>query len=89
MKKLFAILVAMIILTVSCFAAAEQKHDPVTLEVCIVDTNWQDAWKTMKANFETEYPWITVESVGSDQNITEFISTRIAAQDLPASIMSR
>lgn len=86
MKKLFAILTAMILLLVSSGTMAEQEHAPITLEVCIVDTNWQDAWKTMKANFESEYPWITLESVGSDQNITEFISTRIAAQDLPAII---
>ena len=86
MKKYFAMLAVLLLLLVSCSAVAEQAHDPITLEVCIVDTNWQDAWKTMKTSFEAEYPWITLESVGSDQNITEFISTRIAAQDLPAVI---
>lgn len=87
MKRTLTILVALMLTLVFCQGViAEQKHDPVTLEVCIVDTNWQDAWKTMKANFETEYPWVTLESVGSDQNITEFISTRIAAKDLPAII---
>lgn len=86
MKKVFAVLMAMMLMLLSVGFAAAQDKAPVTLEVCIVDTNWQDAWKTMKANFETEYPWITLESVGSDQNITEFISTRIAAQDLPAVI---
>ncbi|MBQ2991011.1 MAG: extracellular solute-binding protein [Clostridia bacterium] len=85
MKKVFALFLALMLVLLSAgVVSAEQK--PVTLEVCIVDTNWQDAWKEMKARFEAEYPYITLESVGSDQNITEFISTRIAAQDLPALI---
>ena len=56
MKKYFAMLAALLLLLVSCSAVAEQAHDPITLEVCIVDTNWQDAWKTMKTSFEAEYP---------------------------------
>lgn len=86
MKTLVALLTALVLLLTSFGAIAEQSHAPVTLQVCIVDTNWQDAWKGMKEKFEAEHPWITLESVGSDQNITDFISTRIAAKDLPAVI---
>ena len=61
-------------------------HEEVVLEVQIVDTNWAEAWNEMKAAFENEYPWITLESVGAQQNFDAFISTRLAAQDLPALI---
>ena len=51
-------------------------HEEVVLEVQIVDTNWAEAWNEMKATFENEYPWITLESVGAQQNFDAFISTR-------------
>ncbi|MCI6040994.1 MAG: ABC transporter substrate-binding protein [Clostridiales bacterium] len=85
-KGLSFILVSILALLIFSGAAVAEEHAPVTLEVCIVDTNWADAWQDMKASFEAEYPWITLESVGSDQNITEFISARIAANDLPGVI---
>lgn len=81
-KKWEVLLGAALALLMVCSGCIAETHDPVTLEVCIVDTNWADAWLDMKASFEAQYPWITVESVGSDQNITEFISARIAANDL-------
>lgn len=87
MKKLLScMLVLTLALSLFSSPAVAEEHAPVTLEVCIVDTNWADAWLEMKASFEKQYPWITLESVGSDQNITEFISARIAANDLPGVI---
>lgn len=66
--------------------AGSDTHEEVVLEVQIVDTNWADAWNDMKTSFESQYPWITLESVGAQQNFDAFISARIAAQDLPALI---
>jgi len=86
MKKVLAVILSLMLLITAAGAAMAEDHAPVTLEVCIVDTNWADAWPEMKASFEAQYPWITLESVGSDQNITEFISARIAAKDLPGVI---
>lgn len=65
---------------------AEDGHEPVVLEVQLVDTNWASSWNGMKESFESQYPWITLESVGADQNIEAFVSTRLAAKDLPAII---
>lgn len=67
-------------------AGQSQAPEEVVLEVQIVDTNWADAWNHMKESFESQYPWITLESVGAQQNIDSFISARVAAQDLPAVI---
>ena len=64
----------------------QEAQEEVVLEVQIVDTNWADAWNLMKESFESQYPWITLESVGAQQNIDSFISARIAARDLPALI---
>lgn len=85
-KKWIVLLSVALALLMACGGCIAEAHAPVTLEVCIVDTNWADAWLDMKASFEEQHPWITVESVGSDQNITEFISARIAANDLPGVI---
>ena len=86
MKRFLALLLVLMLTAMGGGLAFAEEHAPLTLEVCIVDTNWADAWVDMKAKFESEYPWITLESVGSDQNITEFISARIAAKDLPGVI---
>lgn len=86
MKKLLALVLTLVLAVSAIGLAAAEEHSPITMEVCIVDTNWADAWLEMKASFEAQYPGITLESVGSDQNITEFISTRLAANDLPAVI---
>ncbi len=61
-------------------------HKPVTIEIEIVDSNWAAAWPKMKESFEQEYPWITVESVGEGQDKSQFLASRIAANDLPAVI---
>lgn len=63
-----------------------EDHDPVTIEVEIVDSNWSSEFSKLKDAFEAEYPWITVESVGESQDKTEFLASRIAANDLPAVI---
>lgn len=85
-RTLSILLVSLLSMLLLTGGAMAETPAPVTLEVCIVDTNWADVWPEMKASFEAQYPWITLESVGSDQNITEFISARIAADDLPGVI---
>ena len=67
-------------------AADATEHDPVTMEIEIVDSNWAAQWPELKEKFESEYPWITVESVGESQDKTQFLASRIAANDLPSVI---
>ena len=67
-------------------AADATEHDPVTIEIEIVDSNWAAQWPELKEKFESEYPWITVESVGESQDKTQFLASRIAANDLPSVI---
>ena len=64
-------------------APAEEEKENVTIEAWIVQSDWSDAWEVMEAKFEEEYPWIDVQSVGEGEATTEFISGRIAADDLP------
>lgn len=57
---------------------------PVTLQVSIVETDFQDMWDdTIKPKFEAEYPWITLEDVGTGEDKGSFHKTRAAANDLP------
>jgi len=65
-------------------AAASSEHTPVTLQVSIVETDFLDMWnETIKPKFEKEYPWITLEDVGTGESKTEFHAARAAANDLP------
>lgn len=66
--------------------AEGETHEPVTIEIEIVDSNWAAQWPELKSAFEAEYPWITVESVGESQDKTQFLASRIAANDLPSVI---
>ena len=56
--------------------------EEVTIEVWIAQVDWADAWDAMEAKFEEEYPNIKVEHVGLGEDTT-FLTTRIAANDLP------
>ena len=95
MKKLIALLLAlaMMLTIVACGekAPAETKApeaekpaeaEEVTIEVWIAQVDWADAWDAMEAKFEEEYPNIKVEHVGPGEDTT-FLTTRIAANDLP------
>ena len=62
-------------------APAEEKEE-VTIEVWVAQVDWADAWDEMEAKFEEEHPWIEVEHVGLGED-AEFLTTRIAADDLP------
>ncbi|MDO4488517.1 MAG: ABC transporter substrate-binding protein [Eubacteriales bacterium] len=65
-------------------AAPADEHTPVTLQVSIVESDFLEMWTdTIKPKFEAEYPWITLEDVGTGESKTEFHSTRAAANDLP------
>jgi len=63
-------------------APVEEKEN-VTIEAWIVQSDWSEAWVEMEARFEEQYPWIDVQSVGEGEATTEYISGRIAADDLP------
>jgi len=65
-------------------APAAEEHAPITLQVSIVETDFLDMWnETIKPKFEAEYPWITLEDVGTGESKGEFHATRAAADDLP------
>ena len=65
-------------------APAAEEHEPVTLQVSIVESDFYDTWlDDIKPKFEAEYPWITLEDVGTGESKTDFHSTRAAADDLP------
>ena len=61
---------------------AEEEKEEVTIEVWVAQVDWADAWDEMEAKFEAEHPWIEVEHVGLGED-AEFLTTRIAADDLP------
>ena len=83
-KNILSLLLALILLLSMGVGFAEEEHEPVVLEIWIVQTDWQDAWDMeMKPRFEEEYPWITVEAVGVGEANTDFILSRIAAEDVP------
>lgn len=63
-------------------APAEEKEE-VTIEAFIVSSDWIDAWDVMEERFEEQYPYIDVVSVGNSGQDAEFLSSRIAADDLP------
>ena len=66
---------------------AEEEKEEVTIEVWVAQVDWADAWDEMEAKFEEEHPWIEVEHVGLGED-AEFLTTRIAAKDLPDVIQS-
>ncbi|NLF27799.1 MAG: extracellular solute-binding protein [Clostridiales bacterium] len=83
MRKIFALLLALLLMSAMTAGVAEQKT-PVILETWIVQTDWSDAWdEYMKPKFEEEYPWITVEAVGLGEKGVDFIIARISAEDTP------
>jgi len=65
-------------------AADAADKEEVAIEVWVAQVDWADAWDVMEAKFEEEYPWIDVQHVGLGE--TDFVTTRLAANDLPAII---
>lgn len=64
--------------------APAEEHEPVVLEVSIVEADWMDTWlDDLKPMFEEEYPWITLQDVGSGEDKQVFTSTRASANNLP------
>jgi len=64
--------------------APAEEHEPVVLEVSIVEADWSDTWyDDLKPMFEDEYPWITLQDVGSGEDKQVFTATRAAANNLP------
>lgn len=60
-------------------SASEGKED-VTLYVYMQDIDAIDAWNELIANFQAEYPWITLELMDSQEN---YFSTILATGDMP------
>ena len=88
MKNRFIALVLIAMLALALFAGAgsaiaEETHKPVTLQVQMSESEWQEGFDKVKENFEAEYPWITIEDVGDGQTQLEFISSCIASGDIP------
>ncbi len=63
--------------------AAEAKEN-VTIDAYIVATEWGDAFDTMEAGFEAEYPWINVEGISrGGGNSSEYLTAAVASNTLP------
>lgn len=83
MKKFLALVLALaMVLSLGVMACADD-HEEVTIEVWIAQPDWADAWDEMMDRFMEQYPWITIDSVGLGATGTEFITGRMAANDLP------
>ena len=84
MKKILAVLLAVVMVASLATVAFAEEKAPVTLQVSIVESDFLDTWvDEIKPKFEAEYPWITLEDVGTGTNKSDFHSTRAAANDLP------
>lgn len=62
-------------------APAEESHDPVTIYYCnyaVLETAHTDYWNQLIADFEKEYPYITVEVVSAAYNdVLTYATTRV------------
>ena len=86
MKKLLAITLTLTMLfTAAAFAvpAYAAEDEEASIEVWIAQADWADAWDEMKEKFEEEHPNITVEDAGIQDDAGTFLSTRLAADNLP------
>lgn len=85
MKKALAILLAaVLVLSLVACGQKEEKKENVTIDAYIVATEWGDAFDKMKAGFEAEYPWITVEGISrGGGNSGEYLTAAIASNTLP------
>ena len=57
-------------------------QEEVAIEVWVAQVDWADAWDVMEEKFEAEYPYIDLQHVGLGEE--NFMTTRLAANDLPA-----
>ena len=65
-------------------APAAEEKEAVSIDAYIVATEWGDAFETMKAGFESEYPWITVEGISrGGGNSSEYLTAAVASNTLP------
>ena len=66
-------------------ACADEEHEDVVLECYCVKTENQEAWEELEERFEAEYPWVDIELITLEfsSGSNEFLSARIAADDLP------
>ncbi|MGI5172278.1 carbohydrate ABC transporter substrate-binding protein [Treponema sp. OMZ 840] len=84
-KKTVSILLA-VLLSIVCIYANGKSESPkevVTIEAALGMGEWLDGWEVLEKRFEAAYPWINVEAVGVGELTDDFISARLAANDLP------
>ena len=67
----------------SSSSAASATGKKVSLDINIVQTDWQAHWDEMKSKFETANPNITLNSVGVGESNDSFITKRQASGDMP------
>lgn len=65
---------------------SSEEKAPVVIEFSGVESDWRDEWDSVKAKFESEYPWIEVQAVNIECS-PDFVSTRAAAGDIPDMVM--
>ncbi len=65
--------------------ADEEKHEDVVLECYCVKTENLEAWQELEKRFEALYPWVDIELITLEfsSGSSEFLTARIAANDLP------
>ena len=85
MKKLLAMCLSLaMLLTATAFAIPAYADDEeATIEIWIAQADWADAWDEMKEKFEEEHPNIIIEDAGIQDDAGTFLSTRLAADNLP------
>ena len=85
MKKLLAMCLSLaMLLTATVFVIPAYADDEeATIEIWIAQADWADAWDEMKEKFEEEHPNITIEDAGIQDDAGTFLSTRLAADNLP------
>ena len=84
-KKIFSILLFVLLSAVCTYANGKKEtpKDVVTIEAALGMGEWLDGWEVVEKKFEAAYPWINIEAVGVGELLDDFLSARIAANDLP------
>jgi len=59
------------------------QKEVVTIEAALGMGEWLDGWEVLEKKFEAAYPWINVEAVGVGELTDDFLTARLAANDLP------
>ena len=87
MKKIVALVLALVMLCSVAAIATAEEHEPVTIEfLCwgAAETTTAPAFTAMIEGFMAKYPWITVEVTESNYDgVNTSLLTRVASGDAP------